>query len=139
MITRRTTVFAGLSALMLSLTTPLPVLAIGGDDPIGGIDIIIKKDPGSQPIKPFSLSEGQLEKLSGLKQKDGARFLSEIIAEHITKADGNGGGKVSVQDLSFVALADEWCAPCKMVNSVAVKFKDPESGTTYSVLLKLKH
>lgn len=137
MITRRTTVFAGLSALMFSLTAPLPVLAIGGDDPIEGIDIIIKKNPGSKPIIPFSLTDGQLEKLSGLKQKDGARFLSKIIADHIAKA--GGGGKVDVQDLSFAALADEWCAPCKMVNSIAIEFKTPDSGVTYSVLLKLKH
>lgn len=137
MITRRNTLLAGLSALMLSLTTPLPVLATGGDDPISGIDIIIKENPSLVPIKPFSLTDGQLEKLSGLKQKDGARFLSKIIADHIAKA-GGGGGKVDVQDLSFAALADEWCAPCKMVNSIAIKFKDPDSGVTYSVLLKLK-
>lgn len=137
MNTRRNTLLAGLSALMLSLTAPLPVLATGGDDPISGIDIIIKEDPSLVPIKPFSLTDGQLEKLSGLKQKDGARFLSKIIADHIAKA-GGGSGKVDVQDLSFAALADEWCAPCKMVNSIAIKFKDPDGGVTYSVLLKLK-
>ena len=39
-----------LLALILISTTGFSQNKIGGNDPIGGIDIIIKKNPGSQPI-----------------------------------------------------------------------------------------
>ena len=50
--------FLKILALSAILAVPTQVFAQGGDDPIDGIDIIIKKDPGSQPIMPFGFTGG---------------------------------------------------------------------------------
>jgi hypothetical protein len=92
-----------------------PALAIGGDDPIEGIDIIIKKNPGSQKILPLSLTGGELKKLNALKGADRPAFVLKATAKHI------GAGDAFVAS-GMKALDDIWCGPCKMVNEIAVKF-----------------
>lgn len=134
MINRRNMIIMGASALSLAALSALPANAIGGNDPIPGIDIIIKKNPGSRPIKPFSLSGGQLKKLNGLKGKDGAMYLAKIIAKHL--AGQECCGKINAGDLIASPLIKEWCAPCKMADEISFKFKAQDA--TFAVTLKIK-
>jgi len=105
-----------------------PALAIGGDDPIEGIDIIIKKNPGSKPINPYSLTGIEIKMLNELKGVDRPAFVLKTIAKHI----GEDGEFI---DSGMKALGDIWCGPCKMVNDISVKF--PVGETTYMLDLHI--
>lgn len=133
MINRRTLLLGAAGATTLAAS--LPAWATGGDDPMPGIDIIIKLDPSGDPIKPTSLTKAQLEKLNGMNIEEGVHFLSKIIADHLHKAAPDCCGKVSVKDIS-AHLGKEWCGPCKMVNEVF--FKVPMGDSTLLITLLIK-
>ncbi|MEM5468268.1 hypothetical protein [Celeribacter marinus] len=65
-----------------------PAYAIGGNDPINGIDIIIKEDPGSRPIAPFSLSDGELKQINSVENQDRPKMTLSIIAKRIEAGNG---------------------------------------------------
>nr|WP_320135142.1 hypothetical protein [uncultured Amphritea sp.] len=127
-MTLKRTLLLGAAAFGMSIMMAAPAMAIGGNDPIEGIDIIIKKDPGSHPIKPFSLDGREIKMLNGLKGADRPTFVLKTVAKHIG-ADG-----AFVQS-GMKALGDIWCGPCKMVNEIAVKF--PADKTTYMLELHI--
>ena len=117
--------FAATAALTLSAVASLsPALAAGGNDPIIGIDIIILKDPSSQPIKPFSLDGSELEKLNALGGTDRPAFVLETIAGRM----GAGAGFVKS---GMAELGNIWCAPCKMADRIEVNF--PHDDATYTL------
>jgi len=129
MIERRsfiTTAAAITASLMLASA---PALAQGGNDPIEGIDIIIKKDPGSHPIKPFSLGAGQIKTLNQLKGADRPTFVLKSIAGRIDAGD-------SFVQSGMKALGKIWCGPCKMADEFTVKFRDGE--VTYTLDLAFR-
>lgn len=122
--------------LAIGMICSLPALADqGGDDPMPGIDIIIKEDPSLVPIPPASPSRGQLKKLSKLKGSDSAQYLSKIIAGHIKKH--GGGGKVSVNDI-VVPLKKAGCCVQEISKFPPIKFsfKPRDGKVRYSVYLK---
>jgi len=103
-----------------------PALAQGGDDPIPGIDIIIKKDPSSQPVVEFSLSGGEMKRFNALKGADRSAYLAKIAAPHLAKV-GEGRSEKEWAEMLTKALGDSWCGPCKMVGETLaqdVKMKD---------------
>jgi len=102
--------------------------AQGGSDPIPGIDIIIKLDPSSQPIKPFSVGSSSMKRLNSLNGDDRAAYLMSLIAKRID-AD-----KDVVRD-GTAALGKQICSKCEIGRSINVKFKSGK--TTYSLGLKL--
>lgn len=83
MNTHRTMLFAGLSTLMLGLTAPLPLLADGDNKPIVRTDILAKDDSGSQPIKPGSLSDRQIEKTEALGQTCCEEIFATALIEDL--------------------------------------------------------
>ncbi|RTE67652.1 hypothetical protein EH243_01510 [Amphritea opalescens] len=127
-MTLRRTLLLGAAAFGMSIMMASPAMAHGGSDPITGIDIIILKDPSSQPIKPFSLDGREIKMLNSLKDADRPTFVLKTVAEHIG-ADG-----AFVQS-GMKALGDIWCGPCKMANEIAVKF--PVGKTTYMLDLHI--
>ena len=64
----------GLAAALMSAPA---AWAIGGDDPINGIDIIIKKNPGSQPITPGRFGKKEI----GLTYDAGAEKLNARLTD----------------------------------------------------------
>ncbi|RTE67650.1 hypothetical protein EH243_01500 [Amphritea opalescens] len=128
-MTLRRTLLLGAAAFGMSIMMASPAMAHGGNDPITGIDIIILKDPSSQPIKPFSLDGREIKMLNSLKGADRPTFVLKTVAEHIG-ADG-----AFVQS-GMKALGDIWCGPCKMANEIAVKF--PVGKTTYMLKLHIQ-
>lgn len=128
-MTLRRTFLLSAAAFGISIMAGLsPALAIGGDDPIEGIDIIIKKNPGSKPINPYSLTGIEIKMLNELKGVDRPAFVLKTIAKHI----GEDGEFI---DSGMKALGDIWCGPCKMVNDISVKF--PVGETTYMLDLHI--
>lgn len=128
MLAKRSFIPPKVTALILTatLTTTLglpPAFAIGGNDPIPGIDIIIKKDPGSKPIQPFSLNEREIKQLNALKGSDRPAFVLKSVAGRIDADESfvNSGMKV---------LGDIWCGPCKMVDEISIKFRDDKMTYT---------
>ena len=125
------------TTLAAALTLSLPLAASadqGGDDPISGIDIIIKQDPSSQPIRNLTLSDRQLDKLGQMKGKDGARYMAEIIVKHI--AGGGGGGKVAMGDI-MAAFLDYGCPPMPWSHcGMDINVKGAEA--VYTIKLKSK-
>ncbi|MBU2936366.1 MULTISPECIES: hypothetical protein [Pacificibacter] len=105
-----------------------PALAIGGNDPIPGIDIIIKKNPGSKPINPYSLTGSEIKMLNTLKGADRPAFVLKTVAKHI-------GEDAEFVTSGMKALSDIWCGPCKMVNDISVKF--PVGEATYMLDLHI--
>lgn len=112
----------------MTLTSIAPAYAIGGNDPISGIDIIIKKNPGSKPIKPFEVDERTLAHLNELKGDDRAEFLMKVIAE---RTDGD---ERFVRD-GTVVRGKQICSKCEIGPSIDVKFSSGE--VTYTVDLRL--
>ena len=107
--------FLKILALSAILAAPTQALAQGGNDPIGGIDIIILKDPGSQPIKPFGLAGGELKKYNLLKASDRAVYLSKIVAGKMNKISEGASPKGGWQKLLQTSLAKNWCSSCEVV------------------------
>jgi hypothetical protein len=128
-MTLRRTFLLGAAAFGMSMMAGLtPALAIGGNDPVPGIDIIIKKNPGSRPINPYSLTGSEIKMLNKIKGPDRPSFVLKTVAKHI------GEGEEFV-DSGMKALGNIWCGPCKMVNDISVKF--PVGETTYMLDLHI--
>jgi len=102
--------------------------AQGGDDPIPGIDIIIKEDPASRPIKPFSVGKSSMKRLNSLNGDDRPAYLMSLIAKRIDADEG-------VVRNGTAALRKQICSKCEIGRSINVKFQSGK--TTYSVALKL--
>lgn len=125
MITKRTFLAAG--AALLASGSCAPLLAQGGDDPMPGIDIIIKKDPWPEP-KPFSFSEEQMEAVNAVKGDARPTLAMKLVAEELMRQ----GFKLDRPD-AFVAagakaLSDQWCGPCKMLDAATAEFKQGETA-----------
>ena len=114
------------STLMAAGTTT--GFAQGGNDPISGIDIIIKEDPGSQRIKPFSVGKSSMKRLNSLNGDDRASYLMSLIAKRIDADKG-------VVRHGTAALRKQICSKCEIGRSINVKFKSGK--TTYSLGLRL--
>lgn len=113
------------TALAFTAMTGLsPAWAAGGSDPIIGIDIIIKKDPGSQPIAAVPFADEALAKLNALSGADRPAFVLQTVAAHV----GAGDGFVKS---GMEALGKIWCAPCKMADRIEVTF--PDDDATYTL------
>lgn len=127
MITKRK-FFATTAAIVATLMLgTAPVLAQGGNDPIEGIDIIIKKDPSSAPIKPFSMSGKELRALNARKDAERPTYVLTLIAKRL--GAGSGFVKAGMEPLGKI-----WCGTCELPEKVEVKFVDGK--TTYVVGLK---
>lgn len=70
-------------ATTLAVTTALSPLAFaqGGDDPMPGIDIIIKKDPSSRPIVPGRFGEKEIGLTYGAGTEKLNGRLNELVAQ----------------------------------------------------------
>ncbi|SEK99899.1 hypothetical protein [Pacificibacter marinus] len=83
---RQFTAHAAALATALMFTTA-PSFSASGNDPIGGIDIIINEDPGSHPIKPFSLDQDEFKTFNGLKDTAGLDLVLSTVSKRIDADD----------------------------------------------------
>ena len=73
------------SSLAIAVALSASAFAQGGNDPISGIDIIIKRDPGSQPIKPGEYGQEEI----GLTYNAGMEKLQDPCGEFDRPNDEN--------------------------------------------------
>ncbi len=121
---------SALLAASYALTIGGAVQAEGGNDPISGIDIIIKKDPGSKPIKPFSFDEREIKQINTLRGDDRPIYTLKIIAQEI------GAGEAFVA-AGAKAFENIWCGPCKMLDEASVRF-ETGNGEAYALTVRFK-
>ncbi|MGL1922325.1 MAG: hypothetical protein OCD03_14975 [Hyphomicrobiales bacterium] len=118
------------------LASPLAVFAQGGNNPIEGIDIIIKEDPSQAPIRPISLTGGELKKYNSMKASGRAIYLSKFVSERMNKITDGANPKDGWQKLLHSSLASEWCAPCKMVAfTVHAETKETKYKITFNPII----
>lgn len=130
------------------LASPFTAFAIGGDDPINGIDIIIKKNPGSaRPIAPIRITGGTLKKYNSLKASGRAVYLSKIVSQKVMRITTGNAPKGGWQKTIQRSLAKHWCGPCKMATftlnaktekaSYKLTFR-PKASQTKPSIVKMK-
>lgn len=81
-----------LSLLSLTLAVPSLSLAAGGNDPIKGIDIIIKEDPGSQPIANIPFTDSEMSQYNELRENDRPTYLNKVIVPKLERVNKKYGG-----------------------------------------------
>lgn len=91
--------------LTIIALSPTAILAQGGNDPISGIDVIIKKDPGSKKVADFSLSDKEI-KLQKRKMSfdDRRAYLVKSIAPRLEKLNKTNGWKIDWKPVLLKAL-----------------------------------
>ena len=129
MITKR--LFLTTAAALFAAHVAGPVLAQGGNDPISGIDIIIKPDP-----KPHAFSPEQMEAINAVKGDERPTVAMKFVAEELA----DQGVKLDRPD-AFVAagakaLSDQWCGPCKMLDAATAEFD--HGGRAWAIIFKFQ-
>lgn len=128
MFTKRKFISTAILATIVSTAGIAPAFADqGGNDPIPGIDIIIKRDPASQPIDPFSLSNSELGEINRLKGDDRAEFVMKVIADRI-------GEREEFLQAGTRALQRHMCSDCEVKDEIEIDFRAGEF--VYSISLK---
>lgn len=126
-----------LKTLLLSTTlfTSGLVFAQGGNDPVPGIDVIIKRE-GSIAAK-IELNDEQLEKVSALRDEDRSIYLSKVIPPMLNKAMENRFSESELQKILLKNLLANRCDPCKAFETFSYKAQDSQSKQAYSVQFNL--
>ncbi|MBU2966914.1 hypothetical protein Q4508_18215 [Amphritea sp. 2_MG-2023] len=120
--------------LSITLLVPTLVFAQGGDTPVEGIDIIIKAAGLSGKVE---LNEGQLKRVSALKDEVRSYYLSEVIPPMLNKAMGGKYNEKELQNILLKQLLANRCNPCKAFETFSYKAKDSRTKETYSVTFNL--
>nr|WP_320136052.1 hypothetical protein [uncultured Amphritea sp.] len=122
--------------MLLSITLLIPTLvfAQGGNDPVEGIDIIVKSVIMSETVE---LNERQLKRVSALKDESRSYYLSEVIAPMLNKAMGGKYNEKELQNILLKQLLANRCNPCKAFETFSYKAQDSRTKETYSVTFNL--
>lgn len=115
--------FKYLSSISLAaITTALSISAFaqGGNDPIPGVDIIIKRDPSSQPIKPFSMTPDEIAQLNKIKGVGRMELILKAAAKRADVQDGFVKSGMSV-------MGKDWCGECPWPERARYEFKNGET------------
>ena len=100
--------FKSIAAITLALIYSTAAFAQGGNDPIGGIDIIVKEDPSLAPVMSVSFDKNQLKKLNSLKGKDRPTYMAKIGAQYAEEAACGEQPKGGWDRVFQKALIDNW-------------------------------
>ncbi|WLP94225.1 hypothetical protein [Psychrobacter sp. M13] len=121
---------------LLSLTIALPSLALsslalaaGGDDPITGIDIIIKKDPGSQPIANIPFTDSEMSQYNELRENDRPAYLNKVIVPKLQSVNQKYNYPIKWDDIIEKGIEQQWCitVPCNAKTNMIIQLTIPES------------
>jgi len=112
----------------VALTAAPHALANGGNDPIEGIDIIIKENPSQAQIKPFSLDPEEIAVINGIKGVERRELVLIYVAKRLDQDDRfvESGMKV---------MGKNWCGDCAWPERSSYKFKHDK--VTYKLDLML--
>ena len=91
-----------LSVIAMTALFSASALAQGGDDPISGLDIIVKEDPSLAKVKPFSMTDeemAQLNRITGIGRM-------ELILKAAAK---RSGADESFVKSGMTVMGKDWC------------------------------
>lgn len=137
MTLHRNTLFYALSILLICLTTPQPLFANGGDDPIAHIDILIQENivnatKGDRVRASFTrrdLKEVNVRK--GTNRPDQiARISARYVSQLATGAPSTSWGHVLGK-----GLRHDWCTTCR--GGTTVLTAKTTEGRTVTVVIKI--
>lgn len=100
--------FKSVTAIALALGYSVVSLAQGGDDPISGIDIIMKEDPSLAPVMNVGFTPDQLKKINSVKDMDRPSYMAMIGAQYAHKATKGAQPKGGWEDVFKQALIKNW-------------------------------
>lgn len=121
---------------LLSLTIALPSLALsslalaaGGDDPITGIDIIIKKDPGSQPIANIPFTDSEMSQYNELRENDRPTYLNKVIVPKLERVNKKYNYDIKWNPIIEKGIEQQWCitVPCDTKSTMVIQLTIPEN------------
>lgn len=136
-MTMKRYIFGLTAAALMSFTAA----AQGGNDPIEGIDIIMKEDPSQAPAYEFSASQSELEMVNKLTGPARSQYTSKVFGEKIRNHFPESKGKVDWNTFLFESVVDFRMNDKNgeaQEQSVAEKsISTPDGKTTYSMNYKL--
>ncbi|WP_201593212.1 hypothetical protein [Psychrobacter sp. Pi2-51] len=118
-----------LSLLSVTLAIPSLALAAGGDDPITGIDIIIKKDPGSQPIANIPFTDSEMNQYNELRENDRPTYLNKVIVPKLERVNKKYNYDIKWNPIIEKGIEQQWCitVPCEAKSNMIIQLTIPES------------
>lgn len=139
MISKRTFLSHATALFVSASFMATPAFAIGGDDPIEGIDIIIKKNPGSsRPVMNAGFGGGQLAKLNGMKGQDRPKYITSVVSDLVKKLELDR----SFQKDLYKVLSSKWSEKSRperiTIKARSGNPKQKEQGYTLTVIIKGK-
>lgn len=128
-----------IALLSLTLAAPSLAFAIGGNDPVPGIDIIIKKNPGSKPIANIPLTDSEMSQYNALKENDRPVYLSKVIVPKLEQVNKKYDYDIKWDDIIEKGVNQDWCTPerCNMKTRVVIQLEIPESLSQSDVKFSL--
>ena len=100
--------FKSVTAIALALAYSVTAFAQGGDDPIEGIDIIIREDPSQAPIAAVSFTPDQLKKINSVKGMDRPSYMAKVGAIYAQEAARGAEPKGGWNAVFQKALVKNW-------------------------------
>ena len=119
--------FTSISIAAMTTVFSITALAQGGDNPIPGIDIIIKEDPSQAPIKPFSMTGDEMAQLNRIKGVGRMELILKAASKRAKVDEGFMKSGMSV-------MGKDWCGECPWPETASYQFKSGK--TTYKLDLK---
>ena len=118
-----------LSLLSLTLTIPSLTFAAGGSDPIKGIDIIILKDPSSQPIANIPFTDSEMRQYNALKGDDRPAYLTKVIVPKVERVTKKYNYDINWNPTITKGIEQQWCitVPCDAKTTVVMQLTIPEN------------
>ena len=118
-----------LSLLSLTLAVPSLSLAAGGNDPITGIDIIIKEDPGSQPIANIPFTDSEISQYNELRENDRLAYLNKVIVPKLERVNQKYNYDIKWNPIIEKGIEQQWCitVPCDTKSTMVIQLTIPEN------------
>lgn len=118
-----------LSLLSLTLAVPSLTFAAGGSDPILGIDIIILKDPSSQPIANIPFTDSEMSQYNELRESDRSAYLTKVIVPKVERVTKRYDYDINWNPIITKGVEQQWCitVPCDAKTTVVMQLTIPEN------------
>ncbi len=118
-----------LSLLSLTLALPSLAFAAGGNDPIKGIDIIIKEDPGSQPIANIPFTDSEISQYNELRENDRPAYLNKVIVPKLERVNKKYNYDIKWNPIIEKGIEQQWCitVPCDAKSNMIIQLTIPEN------------
>ena len=121
--------------LGLSLLLPLDLFAQGGNDPVPGIDVIIKRSAGAH----FSLTNQEMQRQNRKMSFNNRRaYLIKRMLLRLNKINRKNKWKIDWHKILYKGLDTVWCPPKECYRTVLIlNLGVPDEPNTSNVKFRL--